>query len=455
MLNNHPILQTSGIDSLYFHCESSLEYDELFMDIVDQIETQKDNFARSERRYQPNDLLIKIADTTFNYLGFAEGYFWFRDPHEFFKIGFKNKLKMRRMHDIRVQLQGRGIYTLGITSMLAYIDSILEGYVTGLKPIIRADINAFVQYDFSFVDRSMFVTRKKNYATISEIGDANSIQTLYVGKPPFMHRLYNKTLEMKKSKKEALMHEYLANQGFDVEAPIFNVEFQMHRPHLKAFGVQTVDDLLLNVNNLFKCAMDEIRLIDTASISENGIEHNNKHRAETLAIWEQIKAQFDAKEFLQIQTDLKRIKRIEYIYDYARFESDFIALMRKAYLNCLFVDEKTLNESLSKFVKDMDKSMPFYEREKSVPVDIIDMSGNAYHYKLFQDGSVRDATLPPSVTRMDDQVLLYHLSQLGNQLNDQEIDLLIQKQYKIAFDEAIRRKLINQSRFELQFKEPK
>ncbi len=99
--------------------------------------------------------------------------------------------------------------------------------------------------------------------------------------------------------------------------------------------------------------------------------------------------------------------------------------------------------------------MPFYEREKSVPVDIIDMSGNAYHYKLFQDGSVRDATLPPSVTRMDDQVLLYHLSQLGNQLNDQESDLLIQKQYKIAFDEAIRRKLINQSRFEFQFKEPK
>mgnify|MGYP006900739803 FL=1 len=71
---------------------------------------------------------------------------------------------------------------------------------------------------------------------------------------------------MKKSKKEALMHEYLANQGFDVEAPIFNVEFQMHRPHLKAFGVQTVDDLLLNVNNLFKSAMDEIRLIDTSSI---------------------------------------------------------------------------------------------------------------------------------------------------------------------------------------------
>ncbi len=448
---------TSGIDSLYYHCESSLEYDELFLDIVDQIESQKDSFARSERRYQPNDLLLKIADTSLNYLGFAEGYYWFRDQHEFFKIGFKDKFKMRRLHDIRVQLQGKGIYTIGITSIIAYIDSILEGYTTGLKPMIRADINTFVQYDFSFVDRSMFVTRKKNYSTISEIGDANTIQTLYVGKPPFMLRLYNKTLEMKKSKKEELMREYLANYGFDLEATIFNVEFQMHRPHLKAYGIQTVDDLLLNVNNLFHTAMDEIRLIDTVSVSENGIEHNNKHRAESLPIWEQIKAQFDSKEFLQIQMDLKRIKRIEYLYDYERFQSDFITLMRKAYLNCLFIDQKTLAESLDKFVQDMDKTIPFYDREKSIPVDIIDMSGNAKHYKMLQDGSIRDATLPPSVTRMDDMAVLYHLSTLENNLNSvNESDAKLKWiQYKIAYDEAIRRKLINRSCNEIQFKELK
>lgn len=43
----NPLLMTSGIDSLYFHYESSLEYDELFMDI-EQIEDQKDRFARNE-----------------------------------------------------------------------------------------------------------------------------------------------------------------------------------------------------------------------------------------------------------------------------------------------------------------------------------------------------------------------------------------------------------------------
>lgn len=453
-MENNPLLMTSGVDSLYFHCESSLEYDELFMDIVEQIEDQKDRFARNEMRYQPHDLLITIADTTFNYLGFAEGYYWFRDHNEFFKIGFKDKQKQRRLHDIRVQFQGRGIYTLGITSMLAYIDSILEGYTTGLKPIIRADINAFVQYDFSFVDRSMFVTRKKNYSTISEIGDANSIQTLYVGKPPFMHRLYNKTLEMKKSKKEKLMHEYLANYGFDLEAPIFNVEFQMHRPHLKAFGVQTVDDLLLNVNNLFKSAMDEIRLIDTSSISENGIEHNNKHRAQTLPMWEQIKERFDAKEFLQIQTDLKRIKRIEYLYDYERFQTDFHALMKKAYLNCLFINEKTLTENLERFVKDTNKVMPFYEREKSIPVEIVDMSANAYHYKL-HNNELKDAKLPLSVTRMDDMALLYHVSKLENEIKRDNVSDLTHKQYKLAYEEAIRRKLINRRADEFHFEELK
>ncbi|NCD12788.1 MAG: hypothetical protein EOL93_09590 [Epsilonproteobacteria bacterium] len=453
-MENNPLPMTSGVDSLYFHYESSLEYDELFIDIVEQLEDQKDRFARNEMRYQPHDLLVTIADTTFNYLGFAEGYYWFRDHNEFFKIGFKDKQKQRRLHDIRVQLQGKGIYTLGITSMLDYIDSILEGYTTGLKPIIRADINAFVQYDFSFVDRSMFVTRKKNYATISEIGDATTIQTLYVGKPPFMLRLYNKTLEMKKSKKEELMREYLANYGFDLEAPIFNVEFQMHRPHLKAFGIQTVDDLFLNVNNLFKSAMDEIRLIDTSSISENGIEHNNKHRAQTLPIWEQIKEQFDAKEFLQIQTDMKRIKRIEYLYDYERFQTDFNALMKKAYLNCLFINEKTLVENLERFVKDTNKVMPFYEREKSIPVEIVDMSGNAQHYKL-QCGELKDAKLPLSVTQMDDVALVYHVSKLENEIQRENISDLTHKQYKLAYEEAIRRKLINRRANEFHFEEPK
>lgn len=441
MLNN-PLLMTSGVDSLYYHCESSLEYDEFFIDMVEQLEDQKARYARSKIRYQPNDLLITIADTSFNYLGFAEGYYWFRDQHEFFKVGFKDKQKQRRLHDIRVQLQGQGIYTLGLKSLLGYIDSILEGCTTGFKPVIRADLNSFVQSDFSFVDRSMFVTRKKNYSTISEIGDANSIQTLYVGKPPCMLRLYNKILEMKKSKKEPLMHEYLANQGFNLDEPVFNVEYQMHRPHLKAYGIITVEDLLENLNNLFKSAMDEIRLIDPKSVSANGIEHNNKHRAQTLPIWEQIKEQYDAKEFLQIETDLKRIKRIEYLYDYERFQTDFNTLMKKAYLNCLFVNDKTLIENLERFVKDTDKTMPFYEREKSIPVELIDMSGNALHYKL-QNNELKEAKLPLSVTRMDDMALLYHVDKLENEIKKDNASDLTHKQYKLAYDEAIRRKLID------------
>lgn len=77
----------------------------------------------------------------------------------------------------------------------------LEGYITKERPITRIDLNCFLQYDSGFIDKSMFVTRKRNYASIAEIGNANAIQTLYVGKPPFRLRLYNKSLELKQSKK--------------------------------------------------------------------------------------------------------------------------------------------------------------------------------------------------------------------------------------------------------------
>ena len=54
----------------------------------------------------------------------------------------------------------------------------------------------------------MFSTRKRVYAEYCTHGNANRTETIYVGKSPFKLRLYDKALEMKKSKKQELMREY-------------------------------------------------------------------------------------------------------------------------------------------------------------------------------------------------------------------------------------------------------
>ena len=41
-----------GIDTLYYFCESNDYYDDLFLEILDQIETIKGKFEREEIQYQ-------------------------------------------------------------------------------------------------------------------------------------------------------------------------------------------------------------------------------------------------------------------------------------------------------------------------------------------------------------------------------------------------------------------
>lgn len=75
------------------------------------------------------------------------------------------------------------------------------------------------------------------------------------------------------------MEEYFVINGFDLVQPIFNVEFEMHRSHLRAFSIITVEDALQNAQKLFKQAMDDIRLIDLNTISEKDIEKQYKKQS--------------------------------------------------------------------------------------------------------------------------------------------------------------------------------
>ncbi len=158
-----------GIDTLYYFCESNKNYDNLFLEVLDQIEFQKGRFEKRDIEFENNDInIILHNEYIFKYLGKAQGFYWLRDFREYFKIGFKDTKSNQGLNDIYVQLEANGIYTLGIKSLLEYInDNLLKDFTTSYYPLTRVDINCFINYDFSFLTKEMFVTRKRNYATVS------------------------------------------------------------------------------------------------------------------------------------------------------------------------------------------------------------------------------------------------------------------------------------------------
>ena len=150
----HEIKMLHGIDSLYYFCESNDNYDNLYLEIIEEVEEKEGMFKKKDIDFENCDIHISINSIPLNYLGKEEGFYWFKDINEFFKIGFKDKYKNRGLNDIRVQLQGIGIYTVGIKSLNEFINNfLLADYVTEHNTITRVDLNSFVQYDFSFLTK--------------------------------------------------------------------------------------------------------------------------------------------------------------------------------------------------------------------------------------------------------------------------------------------------------------
>ena len=429
-----------GIDTCYYFAESNENYDNFFLDLLDQIEDKKSLFERREIEYNNNDIVIELNSMSLQYLNKAEGFYWFRDIDERFKIGFKDENKNKKLHNIRVQLQGIGIYSLGIKPLLSLInDDLLKDITSGLFLMTRVDINCFVNYDFSFVDKSMFATKKTKYYTIAEHGSATKTQTIYVGQNPFMLRLYNKTLELSKSKKQELMYEYFQTNGLNTEELIFNVEFQMHRDHLRAYEVNTLEDLLCNANTLFKKAMADIRLLDITTLSDKAIKNNTKNRTKSHEVWSYIKENFDIKEFLQLDTPLQRVKRKSYIYDLDKFIQETQTLLKKGIAHHIGIVPQLLSNITFEFLKELEKQEKKRQEANAKKINYIPVTieGDSKDYRLLPNGELIEPIKCVSFKELGDYELDKEIYRLEAQLAfDKDIDKkFVQKKLEIALDE--------------------
>ena len=307
----------SGIDALYYFAQSGAFYDRLYMDIINQIEDKKAYFKTLNYQYADNDITVTINGIDVVYSGMGrDGFHWF--GHDFFRAGFKDPEKAMNIHNIRIQLNAIGIYTLGLKSLIEYVNTKFLGeYTMRVFPITRIDLNMFIQHDFSYLRKEMILSKKQNHsANIGERSNAYELETYYVGKKPFLLRIYNKHKELSTAIpiKREIMHNHFGINGMDLEKPIFNVEFEMHREYLKQYGIDTIDDALKRARVLFKNACDQIRLIDPSSVSEKTLNSSNRKRASTLSVWEHIKYHYDITEFMQVDTPLEKIEKISFRY---------------------------------------------------------------------------------------------------------------------------------------------
>ncbi|MBS4069198.1 MAG: hypothetical protein A2329_06785 [Sulfurimonas sp. RIFOXYB2_FULL_37_5] len=365
-----------------------------------------------------------MNNQVFEFNGKAQGFYWFTNLDNFLTVGFKDSLTNRSLNDIQVQFNAVGIYTLGIKALLRYTDDIFKEVTTGYKPVTRVDLNMFVQANLSWLEKDMFVSRKRIYTThLKEISSKYRLQTLYIGKAPFLLRLYDKKEELKTSKKSELMYEYFLNNGFTKEDDIFNIEFEMHRKHLKAYNIDTVDDLLGYAQKLFRDSMDAIRLVDLSTITENSINSQNRYKAEIHPLWKYFSDSYELKDFLALDMPLERLKRKNYSYTIEDAIKEQVSLARKAYVHNIVIDERFYEEVLEAYLRSRE---PKYlitsqkiEEEKKELVTTYETLSESINLK-----------------ELDDLELEKYIKMLDNLMTNPNSDLkALMKKHELAFIE--------------------
>lgn len=423
----------SGIDALHFFYQSNKTYDNFFLKLLSDLEKEKEKFTLKEVKYQTNDINIFILSTPFSYLGNSEGYYWFRDLDEYFKLGFKDSNKNKVLHDIRVQLQAKSFYTIGLSSILSYIQDLLYSITTNYTQVSRIDLNVFVDQDLSFLDISMFATRKRDSLAINKtFKKSNKLQTLYIGKKPFLLRIYDKKEELKNSIKYHIMHEYFSMYGFSFNEPLWNIEFECHRQFLRQFNLNSVDEVITNASSLFSACLNAIRLVVNPT-------KNNKYKCQTHPLWEELKKHYSIDSFMQSLIPLQRVKRRQEYFGYDKLEEEMTKLIKKAIIAKLSIDEKDFKK-----YKDLAKRSFYGHRANSTPLTpliIYDKNKNISQYTFFNpmDTLKRDDIKPHELSHKE---LLIYLAYLSRELTNKNTTIKnLNFYYEYAYKEAVKRGL--------------
>lgn len=437
----------SGVDSAYYFVESNDEYKEFFhYSIFSVVEQTKE----SNGGYIPKDsLTITISDIEFVYLGKDQGFYFFADRAGAFRVGFKDPDTNKGVHDIRVQLQGIGIYALGLTFLADYINcTILKAISKPNYYITRADLNIFCQYDLgSIIDPEHIVTRKRKFERI--IGKKKGYETLYIGKPPARLRVYNKAIEIDHlSIKTHYLKRYLEPLGINVMEPFWNFELECHRDFLKQYKISTLDDLLSNAEMLFHKMMEQIRLVDITSLTPKDVEANRLYKAPTHPLWNYLDQSYTFNAFEQKKIPLERIVYAPKELNANDFIEEFRLLTQKYAENMVIVNYEEVRDVLHESHLWLTK-----KAQKVIkPFIPIELQTDQRKYLLTRNHTAV-AILPKSLEHISDTELITLESLLTKALHqelaqkDQDIGLIVK--HTQALNEEKERRRAGQKELEL------
>lgn len=248
--DNYPItVLRNGIDSLYLSYPRSLGFNpSLELTILKQQ-------ARSEDELEQAEAVYKLPGHIFSVNGKGSGLYPFVLSDNAYRIQLSG-MEAKKLPLAYVQIKSDWLVLRSVLGAVAELDVIIEQFGCYEDEQIQANVSRadlFVDFVSAFpfdeLPVAAWVSRAKRIST-------HTISRTFTGYSfglggDLSARLYNKTEELKESKKDYLKKLWL-DKGWDGESTVWRLEFQFKRPVLTEHEAGSVEELLAKLSSLWR-----------------------------------------------------------------------------------------------------------------------------------------------------------------------------------------------------------
>ena len=185
-------------------------------------------------------------------------YSWQKYPvalvHPHGQLGFTDSA---HIPSIRLQLRSEFIHAVGAQEALDWFTQVLNSFeIYPSWTLSRVDLYVDVQgWDLSYFDKERFLCRAKDISIHEVDGQFSGFNFGKRKSKTITSRIYNKTLELKTSRKFWTTMAW--NEKYDTNQEVYRIEFEFNREALKQFGLSQSGETLDAISGLWAFATQQ------------------------------------------------------------------------------------------------------------------------------------------------------------------------------------------------------
>lgn len=245
----------AGVDSLYLSFSGSIH-----PHIEKRLIELKER-AQSDSLAEKSQAIFEIQDSQFEVLPRGAARFPYILSDGMYNIRLSSR-ESEKMPLAAVQIRSQGLTKSGAEEPVHYLESLLRemGQVQAIK-VSRIDLCCDFTSDVAFgvVSDLAWVSRSNKRNWYTEGGVFTGF--VFGQGSPMSARLYDKTLQIKKSKQDYLRDLWWM-LGWDREKTVWRLEFQIKRPVLVELGLSSFEDVQSSLGSLWNYATSNwLRLV--------------------------------------------------------------------------------------------------------------------------------------------------------------------------------------------------